>query len=776
MSDINKEHVDWEGLAFDNDDFVNGIINNKYIPHKPFKNQLKFLVYPAEEILYGGSAGGGKALCVETLIPTTDGFKRMEDIKVGDLVFTENGEPTPVLAVSPIFYNHRCYQVDFKTVSVICDENHIWNVRIGKTQSRPFKNYLTKDLINLRSKKKVFKSGVVKYNKKTNLPPYTIGVWLGDGTSSQGTFTTVDEEILTYIEEEGFKIKKHNRKYKYGIHGLYNILRVNNLLNNKHIPEGFFTATFEERLGLIQGLMDTDGTITKKGSCEFVQKDYNIINGLRILLATLGIKCTITKRFSKSFNMKKPSKIYRLRFTTTLPVFKLKRKKERLPIDIKRSYTETILDIKEVETRPTKCITVANPTGLYLATEQFIPTHNSDALLMSALQFVGTEYAVEQDDGSFFNNYNALILRRSYQDLAKPNAIMDRCRQWLYHFVETGEVKWNRTTRTYTFPSGATLSFGYLAHDNDLDQYQGSELQFVGFDELTQFTKRQYTYLHSRLRRLKGSLVPIRMRSASNPGNRGHDWVKQTFVTSDSPCPFIPSSFEDNIFLDGEEYAQQLDLLDEIDRQQLKFGDWDAELSEGLLINREQLNDRIISIDDYHDWVPVFNAIGIDKAATGDDEFALASLTRFSNGKTILTGLEGTTSSYPEELVLEFIEGEFLKWKVDIIVNFEREGGSDYHYSFKYWLDILKPLMDKYGFTVVQTKDNNNKYNRAKPHARAVRQGELLFSSHLDLNKLFSQYIYTHPDKEVMKEYPSPDRLDAMSYAFMKLQQIFGGN
>lgn len=400
----------------------------------------------------------------------------------------------------------------------------------------------------------------------------------------------------------------------------------------------------------------------------------------------------------------------------------------------------------------------------------------SDALLMSALQYVGKDYAIEQDDGSFFNNYNALILRRSYQDLAKPNAIMDRCRQWLSPFVETGEVHWDRTTRTYTFPSGATLTFGYLSHDNDLDQYQGSELQFVGFDELTQFTKRQYTYLHSRLRRLKGSRVPIRMRGASNPGNRGHDWVKEMFVAPDSPCAFIPSLFQDNIYLDAEEYSQQLDLLDEIDKQQLKLGDWDAELSEGLLINRDQLNERIISPDEYKDWVPVFNAIGVDKAATGDDEFALASLTRFSNGKTILTGLAGTTSSYPEDFVLNFVEGEFLKYKVDMIINFEREGGSDYHYSFKYWVDVLKPLIDKYGITVVQTKDTNNKYNRARPHARAVRQGELLFSSHLDLNKLFTQYIFAHPDKNVMKNYPSPDRLDAVSYAFMKLQQIFGGN
>ena len=60
-----------------------------------------------------------------------------------------------------------------------------------------------------------------------------------------------------------------------------------------------------------------------------------------------------------------------------------------------------------------------------------------------------------------------------------------------------------------------------------LNSYQGAELQFVGFDELTQFPENQYNYLHSRLRKLKDSDIPIRMRGASNPGGIGHDWVKK---------------------------------------------------------------------------------------------------------------------------------------------------------------------------------------------------------------------------------------------------------
>ena len=399
----------------------------------------------------------------------------------------------------------------------------------------------------------------------------------------------------------------------------------------------------------------------------------------------------------------------------------------------------------------------------------------SDALLMASLQYVGTEFMVENDEGQLINDYHALILRRSYQDLAKPNAIMDRCRQWLYPFIETGEVKWIRDTRTYVFPSGATLTFGYLAHDNDLDQYQGAEFQYIGFDELTQFMKRQYTYLHSRLRKLKNSKVPIRMRGASNPGGRGHDWVKKMFVDSKTRiAPFIPSKYTDNSYLDTEEYTQTLDKLEELDKQQLKYGDWDAELSEGLLINREQLKSAILQPIQFKNWLPVFNVIGIDKASTGDDEFALASLTTFNNGKTVLTNLAGTTSSYPEELTRRFIEKEYQQYKT-YIVNFEREPGSDFHYAGKYWYDELKEIIEKYGIVLKQTPDSNNKFNRARPHARAVKEGRLFFSSECDLRLLFNQYIYVHPDPNVMKEFPSPDRLDAVSFGWMELMNFMGG-
>lgn len=186
----------------------------------------------------------------------------------------------------------------------------------------------------------------------------------------------------------------------------------------------------------------------------------------------------------------------------------------------------------------------------------------SDALLMAALQFVDVP------------GYSALILRRTFADLSLPGAIMERAGAWLH----PSDAKWNEREKTWVFPSGATLTFGYLEHENDKYRYQGAEFQFCGFDELTQFTQTQYRYLFSRLRRLEGVTVPVRMRAASNPGGAGHEWVKQRFLVEgpDAGRIFIPAKLADNPHLDQTEYRASLAELDPVTRAQLLAGDWDV--------------------------------------------------------------------------------------------------------------------------------------------------------------------------------------------------------
>lgn len=202
----------------------------------------------------------------------------------------------------------------------------------------------------------------------------------------------------------------------------------------------------------------------------------------------------------------------------------------------------------------------------------------SDALLMDALRYVDVP------------GYSALILRRTYADLALPGAIMDRSKAWL---ADT-PARWNEASRRWTFPnSRATLTFGYLQHKDDRLRYASAEFQFIAFDELTQFRLSDYRFLFSRLRGpSEGPLsrVPLRMRGATNPGGIGHDWVKARFIEKkvDKEDPedseerarkrlFIRAKVSDNPHIDQETYIASLRELDPFTRQQLLDGDWDAD-------------------------------------------------------------------------------------------------------------------------------------------------------------------------------------------------------
>jgi predicted phage terminase large subunit-like protein len=176
--------------------------------------------------------------------------------------------------------------------------------------------------------------------------------------------------------------------------------------------------------------------------------------------------------------------------------------------------------------------------------------------------------------------YSAILFRRTFADLNLPKALIP-----LSHaFLGDTDAAWNGQDRRWTFPSGAVLSFGYLETEIDKYRYQGAEFQFIGFDELTQFAKSQYTYLISRLRKPEGLPVPLRMRSATNPGGVGHDWVKKRFVdpkTSEDRV-FVSAKLEDNPYLDRESYEESLNALDHITRQQLRHGNWDVRPDAGV--------------------------------------------------------------------------------------------------------------------------------------------------------------------------------------------------
>jgi predicted phage terminase large subunit-like protein len=149
-------------------------------------------------------------------------------------------------------------------------------------------------------------------------------------------------------------------------------------------------------------------------------------------------------------------------------------------------------------------------------------------------------------------------------------------KEWLMPFVESGEVKWSEKKTTYTFPSGATLAFGYLESDNDCYRYQGAEFQYIGIDECTHISPSNYRYLFSRLRKRKEIPVPLRFRATANPGGQYGEYYYQRFFVEggEKGRVFLSAGLDDNPHLDAEEYKLALDELDPVTREQLLNGNW----------------------------------------------------------------------------------------------------------------------------------------------------------------------------------------------------------
>lgn len=196
----------------------------------------------------------------------------------------------------------------------------------------------------------------------------------------------------------------------------------------------------------------------------------------------------------------------------------------------------------------------------------------SDWLLMAALAYVHLPG-------------NSLILRRKTTELSKGDGLIERAHEWL----DPTDARWQEIHRRWTFPSGHVLEFGHCEYDKNRFDYDGPAYQFIGFDELTSFTKRIYIYLaFSRQRRLQGDRLRLRTCSTSNPGNIGHEWVDERFQCDPAKWvdengerlppherrAFVSAKVHDNPYLDADEYAESLAELPPNERAQKLEGDW----------------------------------------------------------------------------------------------------------------------------------------------------------------------------------------------------------
>jgi hypothetical protein len=322
-------------------------------------------------------------------------------------VFDEAGVPTAVVAVTPPMIGRPCREVLFSDgAHVIADASHQW-VTVDKAGRR-----YGKSILKVRTTDEIARTlqvgdevnhhvplaGPVQYPTRADLPiePYTLGAWLGDGTTTKAEVTAFDVEILEQISGDGFSVRPVGyaaNLYRIGGTGqtrdatngryerngsLSSRLRDLGLLGGKYVPAPYLEAGPTQRLALLQGLMDTDGFVDDvAGRCEFTSTNEDLADALVELAASLGFRPFKTVGRATLRGIDHGPK-FRVKFTPDRPVFRVRRKLARQkPADARFHRFRAITNVREVESVPVRCIEVASPRGVFLVSRSFIPTHNS---------------------------------------------------------------------------------------------------------------------------------------------------------------------------------------------------------------------------------------------------------------------------------------------------------------------------------------------------------------------------------------------------------------
>jgi len=359
-----------------------------------------------------GYRESAKALPLDTLLPTPSGFRTISELAVGDEVFGIDGIASKIIAKSIVFHN-QCYKVEFDDgTECVCNESHLWYVwdkKQRKFQVRETK-YMAenpggwdhKNGYKERRYRLPVCSAVQYQSKKLKLDPYVLGFWLGDGNSDCSIFTVGKqdiEEITSQFKQRGYVLKElKSSENRYSITGYRSEWNSYNLLLNKHIPNDYKLSSIHDRVELIRGLVDSDGTLapkgSKRGTITFSNTNKKLAYDFLEVVRSLGIKATIRSRIPKLYG-KECARSYRISFKTEYKMAMIKRKDNTAFSVSPRSKFKSIINIQKVETVPTQCIAVDSKHNTFLVSKDYTVTHNTQYVLrafpLHALTFPDTK-------------------------------------------------------------------------------------------------------------------------------------------------------------------------------------------------------------------------------------------------------------------------------------------------------------------------------------------------------------------------------------------------
>lgn len=681
------------------------------------------------ELDYGGAAGGGKAACLSTPILTQNGWRTIDSLKVGDYVFDETGKPTKVLAKSQLFHDPT-YKVSFTDgEEIVVNESHVWNVitprlrdnyartspeflakrrakrssrSIGKRPDNITRNSLiaaekreayirpsvwdytesitTKNLVSLikRETKKVAVpvgegiEGTIKW--QSDVPPFTLGAWIGDGYSHHGTIVTPKKDIKHMqrrLEGDGWlaSIRERHKEGKEALClstcrnrqdvALRTMLREEGYLNNKHVPSWIINTSIEDRVNFLCGLLDTDGHVDKQGSIQVCMADKEIVNEMHRICWSLGLAATSVKeKETTSQDINFSGKAWRFDISQCrLPIVSLERKAARFK-KINREYKKYryISSIERVPVVPTQCIQVDNPRGLYRIGNTSAVTHNSLLfclwMTLRCRRYPGIREGLGRKELKRLKETTVVtLLREAFPILGvKQN-------DYLYKSLE-GIIK---------FRNGSEIILVDLARqpsDPDFDSLGSLNLTDVIIEEAGEIVKKAKDVFSSRKNRwmnneynLVGKTVlgqnpsqnftrveyyePYKKLGMGDTQKWEVGQVEVNGIMLPAYKAFVKALPTDNPFL-SRNYIEVLNSLPSQERKRLRDGNWDyMDDSDGLF--GSLLIDRAI-IGELSTHEKPLKFIGVDVADKGKD-------------KTIVTLIEDGIAVEQKRLMVD-VSGE----------------------------------------------------------------------------------------------------------------------
>lgn len=398
-----------------------------------------------------------KGLALDTPLPTPTGWTTMGAVRAGDQVIGADGSPVTVVVKSIVHKEKLCFRMTFDDgSSVVCDEDHLWQTVSGQTGN----STAVRDVTTLRRDlfSKPGPTGRTQRHQRVvnaaalDLPeaalpvhPYVYGCWLGDGRVKGGEISKPDDELFERIASLGYEVGANTchtgtRCRTSTIYGLAATLRDELMLGHRIIPDVYLRASREQRLWLLRGLMDTDGSWNKpRKRAVFTSCDKALANGVRELVVSLGWKASVFEVVRKGFGLTVVA--WDVCFTPTdANPFALTRKAELVRLASNaQSGRRVIVSIEPVVTVPTQCIQVDAPDSMYLCGEAMIPTHNTgkdpEKLRWNA-QFSFYAWATtqrafwtdawgEQEGAELFTRFSQLARRGTWISLRKGVDRMD---------------------------------------------------------------------------------------------------------------------------------------------------------------------------------------------------------------------------------------------------------------------------------------------------------------------------------------------------------------